>query len=193
LLYPETECVLRGGREMARFADVSAPHAEKPAGEPSQDALGVYRRFLDALNARNLDRTEHAVDPDRWREVCVGFTNGPIRWPDSRTSMEKVWAGIPDLQFEPEHLVSDGEHVVAVGTVRGRQTGRLFGAPATKRSYEASMFDYVRVEDGRIVDRVQQADMLGQFKQLFAPMLITAAAVTVLLVLAIGILIGILI
>jgi len=50
--------------------------------------------------------------------------------------------------------------------VRGAATGCLYGAPATKRSFEASFFDYVRLEDGLIVERVQQADVLGQMRQL---------------------------
>ena len=48
-----------------------------------------------------------------------------------------------------------------------RMTGRLYGAPATKRSFEASFFDYVRVQDGLIIERVQQADVLGQMRQLY--------------------------
>jgi len=34
--------------------------------------------------------------------------------------------------------------------------------PATMRPFEASFFDYVRVDDGRIVERIRQADVLGQ-------------------------------
>jgi hypothetical protein len=39
---------------------------------------------------------------------------------------------------------------------------RDYGAPATKRSFEASFFDSVRLDDGLLVERVQQADVLGQ-------------------------------
>ena len=39
--------------------------------------------------------------------------------------------------------------------------------PATRRRYEASFFDWVAVEDGRIVERVQQADVLGQMRQIY--------------------------
>ena len=52
-------------------------------------------------------------------------------------------------------------------TVRGTATGRLYGAPATKRSFEASFFDYVRIDDGHIIERVQQADVLAQMGQLY--------------------------
>jgi predicted ester cyclase len=57
--------------------------------------------------------------------------------------------------------------VLARGTVSGTATGRLYGAPATKRSYQASYFDYVRVQNARIVERIQQADILGQMRQLY--------------------------
>jgi hypothetical protein len=51
--------------------------------------------------------------------------------------------------------------------VRGTANGRLYGAPATKRSYKANFFDFVRVEHGLIVERIQQADVLGRMKQLY--------------------------
>ena len=69
--------------------------------------------------------------------------------------------------MELVQILADGDVALAHGTVRGTATGRLYGAPATKRSFEASFFDYVRVEDGRIVERVQQADVLGQMRQLY--------------------------
>ena len=40
-------------------------------------------------------------------------------------------------------------------------------AAAAKRSFEASFFDYVRVQDGLIIERGQQADVLGQMRQLY--------------------------
>ena len=69
--------------------------------------------------------------------------------------------------MELAQVLADGDVALAHGTVRGTATGRLYGAPATKHSFEASFFDYVRVADGRIIERVQQADMLGQMRQLY--------------------------
>jgi hypothetical protein len=42
-----------------------------------------------------------------------------------------------------------------------------FGASAIKRPYEVSFFGYVRLADGRITERVQQAELLGQMRQLY--------------------------
>ena len=46
-------------------------------------------------------------------------------------------------------------------------TGITSGGWLAKRSFQASFFDYVRVADGRIIERVQQADMLAQMRQLY--------------------------
>lgn len=130
-------------------------------------AADVYLGFLDALNRQDLAAADALVDDERYRENCVGFAPGYVGWHDARASVRQVWKGLPDLRVELHDLVGTPDVALARGTVRGTATGRLYGAPATKRSYEASYFDYVRIDGGRIVERVQQADVLGQMRQLY--------------------------
>ena len=131
------------------------------------DAGQVYTGFIDAVNRQDLDGAAHFVDVVRYRENCVGFTRGFVGWEDAKASVRKVWQGLPDLRVELSRVLADAEVAVAHGTVRGTATGRLYGAPATKRAFEASFFDYVRVADDKIIERVQQADVLGQMRQLY--------------------------
>jgi predicted ester cyclase len=131
------------------------------------DAGQVYTGFIDAVNQQDLDRAAQFVDPVRYRENCIGFTRGFVDWEDAKASVRRVWQGLPDLRVELSHVLADAGVAVAHGTVRGTATGRLFGAPATKRAFAASFFDYVRVDDDKIVERVQQADILGQMRQLY--------------------------
>jgi predicted ester cyclase len=116
--------------------------------EPSRPATAadVYRGFIDAVNRRDLDAAERFIDIEWYRENCVGFTHGFVGWSQARESVRQVWKGIPDLHAELPHILADSNIVVAHGTVRGTATGRLYGAPATKRAYQASFFDFVRVE-----------------------------------------------
>jgi len=127
----------------------------------------VYRGFIDAVNRQDLDAAEQFIDAARYRENCIGFTHGFVGWDEAKESVRRVWKGLPDLTVELAQVLANADVAVAHGTVRGTATGRLYGAPATKRSFEASFFDYVRVEDGRIVERVQQADVLAQMRQLY--------------------------
>ena len=126
-----------------------------------------YRAFIEALNRRDLDAAGDCVDRASYLENCVGFTPGEVGWEEAVRSLGKVWLGIPDLSVELEVVAADGDRVLAHGLARGTASGRLYGAPATNKSYEASFFDVVRFRDGVIVHRVQQADVLGQMRQLY--------------------------
>lgn len=144
-------------------------------GGSSTDPAAVYRGFLDAINRQDLDAAERYIDVERYRENCVGFTKGVVNWEDAKTSVLQVFKGIPDLTVEILDLATGPDIVIAHGVARGTNTGRLYGAPATKHHYEASCFDFVRLDGGQIVYRVQQADVLGQMRQLFGRVLGTAA------------------
>jgi predicted ester cyclase len=134
---------------------------------PDTGNAGVYQGFIDAVNRKDLEAAGRFVDPARYRENCVGFTHGFVDWEQAKESVRRVWKGLPDLRVELARVLADGDVALAHGTVRGTATGRLYGAPATKRSFEASFFDYVRVDDGQIIERIQQADVLGQMRQLY--------------------------
>ena len=136
-------------------------------GVDNAQAADIYRGFIDAVNRQDLDAAAKLLDPQRYRENCVGFTHGFVGWEDAKASIRQVWQGLPNLNVELHNVIATGEVALARGTVRGTATGRLYGAPATKRSFESSFFDYVRLEEGLIVERVQQADVLGQMRQLY--------------------------
>ena len=127
--------------------------------DPGNGAADIYKGFIDAVNRQDLEQAARFVDAARYRENCVGFTRGFVDWQEAQKSVRQVWKGLPDLRVELDQVLASGDVALAHGTVRGTATGRLYGAPATKRSYQASFFDYVRVEDGRIIERVQQADV----------------------------------
>ena len=128
----------------------------------------VYRRYIELLNAQDFGSLPEVVDPGRYREICVGFTPGWVGLTEAVSSLEKVVVGIPDLHARIDDVAAEGDRVYARLTVTGTNSGRFFGAPPTGRSYEASMFDYARLEDGRIVERIQQSDTLSQLRQMYA-------------------------
>ena len=34
----------------------------------------VYARYIELLNAQDFDALPEVVDPERYKEICVGFT-----------------------------------------------------------------------------------------------------------------------
>lgn len=128
----------------------------------------VYGRYIELLNAQDFDSLDEVVDPDRYREICVGFTPGWVNLTDAVTSVRQVVAGIPDLNAEILDCVAEEDRVYARLTVRGTNSGKFYGIPATNRAYEVSMFDYATIDDGKIVERIQQSDTLSQMRQIYA-------------------------
>jgi hypothetical protein len=51
--------------------------------------------------------------------------------------------------------------------VSGRQRPGGYTGTGHQRSFEATFFDYVRIDNGQIIERVQQADVLAQMRKLY--------------------------
>jgi len=128
----------------------------------------IYARYIELLNAQDYDALPEVVDPERYREICVGFTPGWVSLPQAVASLRRVVTGIPDLKARIDDSVAEDNKVYARLTVTGTNAGPFYGIPATGGTYEVSMFDYARIEDGRIVERIQQSDTLSQFRQMYA-------------------------
>jgi len=138
-----------------------------PGERSGNTAAQIYEGFISALNHQDLDQAAQFVDVERYRENCVGFTRGFVDWEHAKESVRQVWKGLPDLRVDLAQILGDDSVAIAHGTALGTASGRLYGAPATKRAFEASFFDFVRVDDDRIVERVQQTDVLRQMRQLY--------------------------
>lgn len=72
----------------------------------------------------------------------------------------------PDLRWSVEDWIVAGDRVVARGRGRGTHQGEFFGAPATGRSVAWSAIHIFRVQDGQLVERWSEADVLGLMEQL---------------------------
>jgi len=63
-----------------------------------------------------------------------------------------LFTAFPDLTSENDGILGDGDKVVIQWTIRGTQTGDLFGMPATNKPIEVSGMDVLRVENGQFVE-----------------------------------------
>ncbi len=129
----------------------------------------LFTRFITLLNEQRLEDLPEVVDPQRYHEQCVGYAPGWMNLEEAKQNIRKVYQGIPDLHARIETMIAEGDTVTARMTITGTHRGSLFGAPATGRFFQVNGFDTVQIEDGKIVRRIQQADLAGQMSQLFGP------------------------
>jgi predicted ester cyclase len=70
-----------------------------------------------------------------------------------RAAFELFRKALPDTKHTIEHLVAEGDLVVARIMASGTHTGELLGHPATGRTVSLTGISIYRLVDGQIVER----------------------------------------
>ena len=78
-------------------------------------------------------------------------------------------AAFPDLSFDVEFLLAEGDLVAGRWTASGTHLGAWGGQPPTGRQIRLSAVNVVRFDDGQVVELWNHRDDLGLMEQLGAP------------------------
>ena len=114
----------------------------------------VQRYIEEVINQGKLDVIETLFAPNM-REKVKGFLAGGDD-------------PFPDGHEEIQHLVAEGNTVVAHWVLRGTHRAPFFGIPATSKTIEAHGFSIYFFEDGKIVDDLMVFDNYDVLEQLGA-------------------------
>jgi predicted ester cyclase len=138
-----------------------------------QDNAATVRRFWDLVwNRGQLSAIDHLVDDN--------FTNFGIRRPGGRAALRQIvttWrTAFPDLHFEIQEEIVDGDKVVHRVLARGTHLGEFEHGigPArivtdmapTGRSFEADQIHVHGVQNGMIVEHAATRNDLLMLNQL---------------------------
>ena len=63
-------------------------------------------------------------------------------------------------------MISDGDKVVTRFEFTGTHKGEFVGIPGTGKQFSISGIDIVRITDGKLMERWENADGLGMMRQL---------------------------
>jgi steroid delta-isomerase-like uncharacterized protein len=131
----------------------------------AEENKALFRRtYEELLNTGEYSVAEELVAPD--------FVNheappGRDRGPESMRGLASMLrTAFPDLHFEIEELIAEGEMVAGRLTMSGTHDGPLMGTPPTGRSVRQDHMHFVRFEDGKAVEHWGVRDDLGMMKQL---------------------------
>jgi len=136
-------------------------------GPPSlDDNKAILVRFIGGLASGDLGAVEETVD--RAAFVDHNPVWGTETLEDVLASYETLRRALPNLRFDVDrgNMVSEGDQAVAHSLVTGTHTGDdLFGVAASGEELTWTHSDFVRIADGRIVERWVSADTLTLFQQ----------------------------
>lgn len=110
------------------------------------------RRFFEAvLPTGDVDAVEALVGSDF---VDHNPTPGqPAGAEGIRHVVRNLHGAHPDLLITIDDLIGEGDRVAARWTLRGTQTGPLFGMPPSGERVENSTLVVFRFADGKVVER----------------------------------------
>lgn len=122
-----------------------------------QDALQAVRR--GELSATDEFLASDAVFYDPGRPPSIG------REAQKQRSLALL-SGFPDVRFEIEDLIAEGDKVVARWTMHATHTGPFQGVPPTGKPVAMQGITIYRVVNGQISEARSELDQLGLLQQL---------------------------
>ena len=128
------------------------------------DGKTLARLFWDRIwNDGDLDACDSLVDP----EFILRTADGDIRGPDGlKRYVMAMRNAFPDIHFEVQEEVEEGDSVVHLWCGKGTQRGALGDIPATGRSISLTGASFFRIRGDRIVLDRPVEDRLGMLQQL---------------------------
>lgn len=133
---------------------------------PAEENKAAVRRFfIDAFSEGRLEALDEVIAADaRAHDPGNPQYTGGTEAAKGLVSMYR--SAFPDLRFEVEDMISEGEKVATRWKASGTHEGDLPDIPATGRHATSTGITIDRFEDGRIVESWTSWDTLGLLQQL---------------------------
>lgn len=126
----------------------------------------IVRRFIDAVNARELEALDDLVASDVVRH-CPSTPDLVVRsLDDFRAFLNEDLASVPDSHQEIQLMLADDDHVAAWLTYAGTQQGQFGPFPGSGRPLSLEFAGILRIKDEKIAEMWVVWDNLGALIQL---------------------------
>jgi predicted ester cyclase len=146
----------------------------------TQENKAIYRRLIEeVLNRGNLTVAEEEVAATYLRhDAGPSQPRGPEGFKQRAVT---VRAAFPDVQYNLDEVIAEGDKVACRWTARATHTGTFFGLgqgadstgavagiPPTGRRVTWRGVDFCRIVDGKLAESWSTPDRLGLLQQLGA-------------------------
>lgn len=118
--------------------------------------------YIDVYNSHDMSRLGEVMTPEALNTTPFGV----MTVEQLGATMEGFYLAFPDLEYQLEELVIDGDQVVIEYTYTGTHLGPLMGAPATGVVVHGRGLEIHTLADGRITQTRNYSDVFGLFAQL---------------------------
>jgi steroid delta-isomerase-like uncharacterized protein len=125
----------------------------------------VVRFNREVIEQGRMEAFAALVSPDFVnRTPPAGSPTGPDGFAYFFTHV--LWPALGELQVAIHEQVAEGDKVTTRKTISGLHRGTFFGVPATGRRVSLDVIDIYRVQNGKLAEHWNIADLQGLFAQL---------------------------
>lgn len=130
----------------------------------SEEHKALARRFYSSLSAGKLDVIDEVVAEDFIEhEQSPGLESGRE---GTRQFFQMMRSAFSEFTMTMEDILADGDRVVVRGKMSGTHQGDFMGIPATGLRIDVPFADFVRFEDGKVVEHWGVTDTGAMMEQL---------------------------
>ena len=125
----------------------------------------IVQKLIDGLNNRDTMMYEEVYAPNCALYFPSSSTK-PITRAADLQSTKRNWKALPDVHWKIEEMVAEGDRVATRFTSTGTPKEEWNGIPVSGKKFEIGGIFIVRIENGKVIEQREDADLLGLFRQL---------------------------
>jgi len=154
-------CLTVGCQDKAAMAELEAMKAEAAVEEQNE---ALIRNFLKEIDAGNWEMFREVL-ADEYKLYFP--SNAPaISKEEQISDVYSNLKSFPKWEHEIKDLIAKGDQVVVHIIDKTTHEGEFQSIPATGKKVEFGNIIIFRIKDGKIIEAVQEADVLGWMMQL---------------------------
>jgi predicted ester cyclase len=146
-------CSAQGAETPTRSAEMASMNTEK-------NKLTVRRIYDEYINQTRSDLLPELVAADY---VAPDGRRGPAVF---ASTIDALRTGIPDIRFEIEDVIAEGDRVAVRWTWSGKHTGTLNGLSPSNRQVKNDGIAIYELRQGKVSRVWLQTDRLGFLQQI---------------------------
>ena len=130
----------------------------------SESNKAIVGRFYESVNAGELGAIDDVISDDFVEhDEFPGMEQSKA---GVRKFFETLRAAFPDLKMDAEDMIAEGDKVFVRATMTGTHQGEFMGMAATGRKITVPIGDYIRFDNGKVVEHWGVTDTGAMMQQL---------------------------
>jgi steroid delta-isomerase-like uncharacterized protein len=159
-------CFIVGCQDKEAMAELEAMKAQAAVEEQNKE---IVKSFLEAWNEGwnngDFEAAKEFLSPD-YKYYTPSNNPKPMSREETIEIGKMSHRAFADISFSIEEIIAKGDRVITRYTLRAVHQGEFMGIPATGKTVEWSGIAISHIENGKIIEDMEEFDALGMMQQL---------------------------